>query len=123
MASPMNAAEARRAASTVGRVTACVGSLLAAVPERAGPVLGLADRRGARVVGCLDLLLVPGLLRADRQWPWLAARAVLNLPTAAYVLTLARKSGHRATRSRVFALGLVLATVRDSATVAALRRA
>ncbi|MEO7449172.1 MAG: hypothetical protein ABI336_12940 [Humibacillus sp.] len=46
----------------------------------------------ARVIGALDLALVPGLLGGRPRWPWLAARAAANVLTAT---TLLRTSAPR----------------------------
>ncbi|MER7078297.1 hypothetical protein SAMN02982929_05767 [Saccharopolyspora kobensis] len=67
-----------RLADVVGPVTLGMGVGLAAAPEKVGGALGL-DRRFARSVGIIDLALAPGLLLGRPKWPWMAARAGLNL--------------------------------------------
>ena len=56
--------------------------------------------------------LVPGLLLGRPRWPWLAARAALNVPMAAYVLHRGGK-GPRARNARAFALTITTATIGD----------
>ncbi|MDA3646678.1 hypothetical protein LZ318_26085 [Saccharopolyspora indica] len=67
-----------RLADVVGVVTSGMGVGLATAPEKVGGALGL-DRRFARSVGIIDLALAPGLLLGRPRWPWMAARAGLNL--------------------------------------------
>ncbi|MGE4023105.1 hypothetical protein [Mycolicibacterium sp.] len=102
----------RRLASTAGVVTAVAGTVLLAVPNRAGPVIGLTIERDARLVGVLDLALAPGLLFGRSQLSWLMARAVSNVLTAAFVLRRATDDpAHR--NARLFTGAMVLATAAD----------
>lgn len=110
------------AATTVGVATLLIGGALLAAPTRLGPVLGLADRRGTQLVGALDLALVPGLLAGRPRWPWLAARAALNVATAGYALSQTTSDAGLTTRARAFALALSAATVADTRTAATARR-
>jgi hypothetical protein len=107
---------ATRAAVRVGVLTVAIGAALTAAPNRAGPVVGLADPRAARLVGLADLALVPGLLRGRPRWPWLAARIGLNVTIIGYAVGTAR--GNR--RSRICAAALMAATVSDLSPLVAL---
>jgi hypothetical protein len=71
------------AARTAGVATLVIGSALVLAPRRVGPLVGIGDPRTARAAGLLDLTLSPGLLVGAPRWPWLAARAVANVATAA----------------------------------------
>ena len=102
----------RRVSLAVGAITGLAGCALAAVPAHAGPLMGLAEPRDARLIGLADLALVPGLLLGRPRWPWLAARAALNVPMAAYVLHRGGK-GPRARNARAFALTVTTATIGD----------
>jgi hypothetical protein len=108
---------AERAAVRVGVLTTAIGGVLAAAPARVGPLMGLTDPRVARLVGLTDLALVPGLLRGRPRWPWLAARAALNLTIVGYAVVIA---GHNR-RAQVAAVALVAATVSDLDAMSALR--
>jgi hypothetical protein len=109
---------AERAAVRVGVLTTAIGGALAAAPGRVGPPMGLEDQRAARLVGLADLTLVPGLLRARPRWPWLAARAALNLAIVCNAIVTAR--GNR--RAQAATAALVAATAADVAALSALRR-
>lgn len=122
MPQPMTPLAAQRAAVTVGAATLLIGGALLTAPGRLGPLVGLSSPASTRVVGALDLALVPGLLAGRPRWPWLAARAALNVATAAYTLYQARDSVTHTTRSRAFALTLLAATVADSTAARASRR-
>jgi hypothetical protein len=112
---------ARRSATRVGLITLPIGIALVAAPARAGRLLSAGDHRTAlRVIGALDLALVPGLLAGRRRWPWLSARAGLNLVIAAYCLRLVRREN--AAGAKLGAVVMVAATVADSRVIAALRR-
>jgi hypothetical protein len=73
------------AGRTAGLATLVIGSALLVAPRRVGPLVGMSDARTARAVGLVDLALSPGLLGATPRWPWLAARTVANVATAAVV--------------------------------------
>lgn len=92
----------RQAAGTVGAATLLIGGALVIAPERLGPLVGLPSPASTRVVGVLDLALVPGLLAGRPRWPWLAASAALNVATAAYTLQRAGENGSLPTRARAF---------------------
>lgn len=70
-----------RLADVVGVVTLGMGVGLTTAPEKVGGALGL-DRGFARSIGIIDLVLAPGLLLGRPRWPWMAARAGLNLVLA-----------------------------------------
>jgi len=74
---------AERATDAAGVVTVAIGAALALWPARTAAALGLGSRRGqARAIGLADLALGPGLLLGRPRWPWMAARAALNLVIA-----------------------------------------
>ena len=110
-----------RAAVTAGAVTVVAGIALLAFPHASGPAIGLVDHRYARAVGLVDLVVAAGLLAGRPRWPWLAARAALNLPTAALALQQTRHTD-RITNGRVFAAALSVATVGDALFIRAMRR-
>lgn len=109
--------DAERAAVRVGVITTVVGGTLASAPARVGPLTGVADPRAARVIGLADLALVPGLIRGRPRWPWLAARAGLNLMIVGYAAT----TGRRNRRALMASAALVAATVSDLRAMSALR--
>lgn len=122
MPEPMTHPAGQQAAVIVGTATLAIGVALLTAPGRFGPLLGLSSPAGARVVGALDLALVPGLLAGRPRWPWLTARAVLNVAMAAYTLNQAHGSPTQTTRSRAFALALLAATIADSTAARAAHR-
>lgn len=112
MTSSQGGPPVQRLATIAGVFTAVAGTALLVTPERLGPTIGLAGRGDARLVGVLDLALVPGLLFGRPRWPWLAARAASNVATAGFVLW--RASDERSRRNaRAFSAALTLATVTD----------
>lgn len=111
-----------RAAVTVGAATLVIGGALLAAPRSAGPLIGLVDPRSAQMIGVLDLVLAPGLLAGRPRWPWLGARAVMNVAMAVYTLRLPPGDHRQVVRARAFAVALLFATVADSTAVAATRR-
>jgi hypothetical protein len=111
--------EAERAAVRVGVITTVIGGALTAAPACVGPLVGLNRPQVALAVGLADLALVPGLLRGRPRWPWLAARAGLNVAIIGYA---AGASG-RNRRALVAATALMAATVADLVAMSALRDA
>ena len=109
-------------ATTAGVFTAIAGSALLFAPNRLGPLIGLTARRDVQLVGVLDLALAPGLILGRPQWPWLAARAVSNVATAAFALKRAGR-GIKQRNAAVFGAFLVVATVTDVRALRDLRRA
>ena len=105
--------------TTVGYVTTATGVALVLAPGVAARQMGLAGQEGPlRLIGAADLVLVPGLLRGKPRWPWMIARAGMNLAMAAYFFGVGGKS--RAARATGYALmGL---TVVDCATGVTLSR-
>ena len=81
---PVRPEAAHRSATAAGVITAPVGLTLLARPGLAA-FTGL-DPRTARAIGAADLVVAAGLLGARPRWPWAAARAAANLPTAAVLL-------------------------------------
>lgn len=117
----MNPNAAQRSAKFVGITTLLIGIALVAVPSRAGRLLHTGDHPTAlRIIGASDLALVPGLLVGRRPWQWMAARAGLNMVIATYCLRLVRREG--TIGAKIGAAAMVMATVADSRTIAALRR-
>lgn len=118
----VDAEAAQRAASRVGLITLPVGLALVAAPDRAGRLLRVGEHPAAlRVIGGLDLALVPGLLLDGGRWQWLAARAGLNIGIAAYCLRLVRRE--RAPGAVVAVAAMLVATADDARAIAVLRRA
>jgi hypothetical protein len=113
----MTADGAERAAVRVGLITTVVGGALTAAPARVGPLMGLTDPRAASVVGLADLALVPGLLRGRPRWPWLAARAGLNLAIVGYAAVTTRRNR----RALLAVAALTAATLSDLLAMSALR--
>ncbi len=111
---------AERRTVAIGVISAVAGAALLSAPDRVGALVGLADRRSARLIGVVDLALAPGLVAGRPRWPWLVARAAANLPTAVVGLRAARGTG-RARRAQIFAAVLVVATFGDARTLRALR--
>lgn len=71
---------AQRSATGVGLINLPIGMALVLALSRAGRLLSARDHSVAlRVIGTLDLALVPGLLAGRLRWQWMAARAGLNL--------------------------------------------
>ena len=103
---------AQRAATSAGLITAPLGMALIAFPG-VGAVAGV-DARTTRVMGATDLALAAGLLAGRPRWPWTAARAVANVPTAVVCLRTGSPVG------RAVAVALAGLTVLDVATAAAL---
>ena len=107
----------------VGYATLAIGSTLVAAPRVLTGPLGLTGQDAAvRLIGASDLVLVPGLLRGEPRWPWMVARAALNLGIAAYLVGVApTSSSPAAVKGAAAALGAL--TVVDGATGLRLRRA
>ena len=110
----MTFAAARRTATAVGVATSPIGGWLVLAPEDVARALGLRDSRAVRIIGVADLALVPGLIAGRPRWPWMAARAGLNVAIAAHLLDATRKTPDR--RPRAVALLLAGITVADVAT-------
>jgi hypothetical protein len=107
----------------VGAITLVIGGALVAAPQLATGPLGLTGRETAmRAIGAADLALVPGLLRGRPGWPWMSARAALNVAQAAYLLRVAPDAGKPAL-TRAVGSTLLGLTAADGATALALRRA
>lgn len=103
----------------VGYVTTATGVALVAAPGVAARALGLREQETAmRLIGAADLVLVPGLLRGRPRWPWMVARAGMNVAMAAYFLGVAGDSRPARWAGRAL-LGLLVV---DGATALALRR-
>ena len=101
-----------RPALVIGAATLLIGGALVARPEKVGRWLAVDSPSAARVVGALDLALVPGLLLGPRRPLWLLGRAALNLGIAAHVLTEQRHTGRYGRAVQVSAV-MVAATVGD----------
>ena len=106
----MTPEDAERAAVRVGVITTVIGGALTAAPALTSP-------QAARVVGLADLALVPGLLRGRPRWPWLAARAGLNLAIGGYAVVTPRRNR----RAFVAVAALAAATLSDLVALSALR--
>lgn len=109
----MRADTALQAARTAGLVTAPTGVALLAAPRLAG-IAGLTPAAG-RAIGAIDLTLAVGLLAGRPRWPWAAARAAANLPTATAFARTGTPLG------RTIAGGLLVLTGVDAVAARALR--
>lgn len=114
--------DAARATTFVGLVSVVVGAALIVAPSRTATIMGLGDHPGvARTIGAADLALGPGLLRGRPRWPWMWARAALNILIAAQYCAEARHSS--SPRARAGAATMAALAVADSTVALALRRA
>ncbi|MET3803213.1 hypothetical protein ABIB25_000197 [Nakamurella sp. UYEF19] len=104
----------------VGVISGLAGGALAAFPRSVGPLIGLRNPLHCRVIGLLDLALVPGLLWGRPRGPWLMARAAVNLPMAAFALSQARGT-HSVRNARIFLAAMALATIDDVRSLRAIR--
>ena len=103
-----------RMAELAGWATLAIGAALIVAPRRTTGPLGLDGQEGAvRALGVADLVLVPGLLRGNPRWPWMAARAAFNLADAVYLLRAQARAG---------AAVMAALTAIDGATAYQLRR-
>lgn len=112
-----------RTPTIVGGITLAAGALLVAAPRLVTSSYGLeGEETAVRLVGLADLALVPGLLAGRPRWPWMIARAAVNLAQGAYLRAVAdRSSSPRLVRGMGTALaGLTLV---DAPVGLALRRA
>ncbi len=114
-------AHIEKSTTLVGVVSGLAGGGLATFPQLVGPLIGLCNARHSRAVGLLDLALVPGLLWGRPRWPWLAARASVNLPLAVFALRQARGT-NRVNNACVFAVAMTLATFDDVRSLRIMRR-
>jgi hypothetical protein len=107
-------------ANVVGVVTLGFGVVLTARPRRSATALGLGDRPVlAGAVGLTDLVVGSGVLWGRPRWPWMAARAALNLALAGCYATEAnRPDGNR--RARAGAIAMASLTVVDATLAIAL---
>lgn len=120
MALPRTSVE--RVPGFVGCVTLAAGAALLAAPGRVSGPLGLDGQDAAlRAIGVSDLILVPGLLRGSPRWPWMVARAALNMGLAAYLHGVAPSSSSPQALRGAAGLFVGLTAV-DGATALALRR-
>jgi len=110
----MSSQAAKRTATTVGVATTVIGGGLTWAPETVARALGVRRPGPVRIIGLADLALAPGLIAGRPRWPWMAARAALNVVIAAYLLDDARQTSN--SRPRSAALALAAITVADCAT-------
>lgn len=110
-----------RAAVVVGVATLAIGGALVARPARFGRLLALDEPRVARLVGALDLALVPGLVLGPRRAPWLAGRVALNLAIAGYAVQAQRHTG-RSSRALAAAALMVGVSIGDGSALRAVLR-
>ena len=104
---------AERACVAAGVITLTLGTALLVAPRRIGDVVGVRAGRSLRGIGLLDVVIAVGRLRGRPRWPWLAARAAANPPTAAYLAVLGRRSGAKAPLAiAAFLLGATVADAR-----------
>lgn len=79
-----------RTATQVGLITAVAGALLLAAPGPVGRRSWIEDPAQARILGAVDAVIAAGLLAGRPRAPWMAARVVANLGTAALFGRIAR---------------------------------
>jgi hypothetical protein len=108
---------ATRAAAGIGIATTVIGTALVVAPARIGRLVSVDDVLGRRIIGLADLALVPGLIAGRPRWPWVGARAALNLVIGAYLLE--RGDG---VRVRGAAAALAALTAGDTRLAVRLRR-
>ena len=116
----MNHARIEKVAGIVGWVTLGFGAALTLAPARSTTALALGNRPvlGA-VVGPADLVIGSGVLWARRRWPWMAARAALNLTlVGCYRAEAGRPGGD--SNARGAAVAMAALTVVDTALTVAL---
>ncbi len=110
----MSSKTAKRTATAVGMATLPIGGTLVLAPDAIVRALGLRHQTPVRLIGLADLALVPGLIAGRPRWPWMGARAALNVAIAIHLLTEDRRTPDA--RLRFVALALAAATVADGAT-------
>lgn len=115
----MTSVAARRTAATVGLATSAIGGALVWAPDTVVRALRLRHPQPVRIIGLADLVLVPGLIAGRPRWPWMAARAGLNVVIAAYLLDETRRTSEP--RPRSAALLLAAITAADCVTTRRLR--
>jgi len=116
----MDSEGAQRAANRAGLITLPLGVALVAAPAGVDRYLRVgADPLALRIIGVLDLALVPGLVVDGGRWQWMAARAGLNMGIAAYCLRLVLRKPTPGAAVAVAAM--VAATLADSPAIKALR--
>ena len=117
----MRSSRADRLADVVGVVTLAMGTAFTLAPRRSAATLGLGNHpRFARTLGLVDLALAPGLFLGRPRWPWMAARAALNLVIARHYHIEARQSENPIS-ARAGAVGMTTFTLVDGALALALR--
>lgn len=105
----MTPRDAERSASIVGLVTLAIGAFLTATPARAASALNLGDHPTfARAIEIADLALVPGLLRGRPRWPWMAARASMNLLLAVHYSAEFHERAERRTRDGAISMAILV---------------
>ncbi|MEU4472936.1 hypothetical protein [Micromonospora sp. NPDC023888] len=98
------------------------GVALTARPRRTAAALGLGERPVlAGAVGLADLVVGSGVLCGRPRWPWMAARAALNLVLAGcYAAEANRPDGNG--RARAGAIAMASLTVVDATLTLALAK-
>jgi len=119
---PTAVGQAKQAATVAGVVTIVAGAALTVAPARCGKPIGMEDHPGVmRAIGISDLIVAPGLLAARPRWPWLLARAAMNVGLVAGALKYRNELGDR--NSRIGVVTFAVLTVVDGAAAAVLRGA
>lgn len=123
MALPLAPAGPHRTATFVGFVTTVIGTALLVAPEAVGRRSWIEDPVEARILGGVDLAIAGGLLFGRPRSPWMAARVVANVGTAAFFGRIARdgKPGAGTIGPAVVAGALLSISVVDLTVVRALR--
>lgn len=118
----MTVDQAERSAITAGAVTLATGVALVLAPERCGWPTGMRARPEVlRAIGISDLVTAPGLLAARPRWPWMVARASLNVVLAAGAVRYRDELGDRRSWIGVAMFGTLSAV--DGLAAATLRSA
>ena len=110
---------ARRTAATVGLATSVIGGTLVWAPDTVVRALRLSHPQPIPLIGLADLVLVPGLIAGRPRWPWMAARAGLNVVIAAYLIDETRRSSEPRLGSAALLMAAI--TVADCVTTRRLR--
>ncbi len=113
-------AAAERATDAAGVVSIGIGATLTLAPTPTATTLGLGDQPSwARAIGLADLALGPGLLAGRPRWPWMAARAALNIVIVRHYRARARGNPN-ARRAGAGAAAMTALTVVDAAVASTL---
>ena len=98
------------------------GAALTLFPERCGKPMGMEDHPEVlRTIGISDLVTAPGLLVGRPRWPWMVARATLNVGLVSAAVGFREQLGDR--NALIGAATFASLTVVDGLAAATLRSA